>query len=267
MNILIVEDTEDSRVLLEEILMANGHHVDSAFNGLEAQSKAKEQSPDLIISDILMPVMDGFELCRQLKIDSELKNIPFMFYTATYTSPSDEEFALSLGADRFIVKPQDPMVLTKIISEVCSESFLSSNEPGKPEISELEIEQKHIEAINSKLNKKILILEKQKQELRLSALVFDNSSEGMMVTDSENKIITINPAFTTITGYNFDEVKGKNPTSLLCKKDHEDLYQLPWDELEKNGTWQGEIWDKRKNGESYVKWLTINTIQNESRSN
>src|SRR5258708_36657020 len=76
----------------------------------------------MIISDILMPVMDGFALCRQWKTDEQLKHIPFVFYTATYIEPSDEEFAYSLGADRFIVKPQEPAVIIKEVREVLDES-------------------------------------------------------------------------------------------------------------------------------------------------
>jgi len=72
----------------------------------------------VIIADILMPVMDGFALCRAWKKDENLKAIPFIFYTATYTDERDREFALSLGAKRFIVKPVEPDHLLAIIREV-----------------------------------------------------------------------------------------------------------------------------------------------------
>jgi len=71
----------------------------------------------MIISDILMPVMDGFALCRACKQDERLKDIPFIFYTATYTDPKDEEFALSLGAERFIVKPVEPDKFLALLRE------------------------------------------------------------------------------------------------------------------------------------------------------
>src|SRR5262245_42100037 len=104
-KILIVDDQERDLYLLKTLLGAHGYQVVEAVNGAEALRFATANPPDVIISDILMPVMDGFSLCREWKKDEELRDIPFVFYTATYTDPKDEEFALSLGAARFIVKP------------------------------------------------------------------------------------------------------------------------------------------------------------------
>jgi diguanylate cyclase (GGDEF)-like protein/PAS domain S-box-containing protein len=102
--------------------------------------------------------------------------------------------------------------------------------------------------------------------LRLSSLVLENSSEGMLVTDENNLIIAVNPAFSSITGYSFDEVQGKNPKILSSGRQDKAFYQAMWQELNTTGHWQGEIWDKRKNGEIYAKFLTINTIRNEAGS-
>lgn len=84
-KVLIAEDTEDSRIVLERLLASQGFEVASGVNGLEALQLAKANPPDIIISDILMPEMDGFELCRQIKRYPDLHKIPFVFYTATYT--------------------------------------------------------------------------------------------------------------------------------------------------------------------------------------
>src|SRR6185369_10978232 len=107
-RILIVDDTEENLYLLEALLRGHGYEIRTAKNGMEALARTAESRPDLIISDILMPKMDGFALCRHWKADAALKNIPFVFYTATYTDTKDEKFALGLGADMFIVKPTDP---------------------------------------------------------------------------------------------------------------------------------------------------------------
>ena len=85
MKILIVEDNKDSRNLLMKQLGAYGHEVTPTANGAEALEQALVQPPDIIISDIMMPEMDGFQLCNECKQNDKLKNIPFVFYTATYT--------------------------------------------------------------------------------------------------------------------------------------------------------------------------------------
>ncbi len=261
MRVLVVEDTEDSRIILVDILRANGHDVDSAINGVDALEKIKQARPDLIISDILMPEMDGFGLCRQIKSDPNLQSLPLIFYTATYTDSRDEQLALSLGASRYVIKPQNPTHLLEIIDEVWSEFKDGKQSQHDETVADATLEHMHAEALNRKLSEKLLKLEQQEEELKLASLVFQNSSEGMMVTDANNQIIAVNPAFSSITGYKFEEVKGKNPRLLRSGRHDNAFYESMWQELIKTGKWQGEIWDKRKNGETYPKWLTINTIR------
>jgi len=100
------------------------------------------------------------------------------------------------------------------------------------------------------------------EELQLALLIYQNSSEAMMVTDADGTILTINAAFTRLTGCTQDEVIGKNPTTFS----NHAFYDTVWQEIDATGHWQGEIVDRRKNGESYTKWLTINTIFNEDGS-
>lgn len=107
-RILVVDDKEQDRYLLKVMLEKSGYDTVTADNGEQALVAARQTPPDLIVSDILMPVMDGFTLCREWKRTPDLQRIPFVFYTATYTDPRDEEFALSQGADRFIAKPIEP---------------------------------------------------------------------------------------------------------------------------------------------------------------
>ena len=97
-SILVVDDNKLNRKILKDILIMYGHTPVLAENGIEALDKLKGESIDMIISDILMPGMDGFQLCRKCKGDDMLKKIPFVFYTATYKDRKDEEFALSLGS-------------------------------------------------------------------------------------------------------------------------------------------------------------------------
>src|SRR5512138_1740730 len=98
--ILIADDNAENRYVLDILLKKTGFEVASAVNGQEAYNKACDTLPDLIVSDILMPVMDGFTLCKKCKSHPDLRNIPFVFYTATYTEPKDIELGLSFGAEK-----------------------------------------------------------------------------------------------------------------------------------------------------------------------
>jgi len=122
MKILVVEDTEDSRNLLVKQLHAYGYQVMSTANGAEALRQALKEPPDILVTDIMMPEMDGYQLCRQFKQSERLKSIPVVFYTATYTSDEDERFALRLGAAAFIRKPTELDALIRIINEVLEKS-------------------------------------------------------------------------------------------------------------------------------------------------
>jgi len=98
---------------------------------------------------------------------------------------------------------------------------------------------------------------------KLAALVYLNSNEAMTVTDANNRIIAINPAFTKLTGYTEDEVRDKNPNILNSGRQDDAFYRAMWDSLNSTGRWQGEIWNRRKNGEVYIEWLSINSIYND----
>ncbi len=117
-KLLIVDDLPQNLYMLEILLKSNGYEVEQASNGIEALDVARKNPPEMVISDILMPGMDGFSLCRAWKSDEHLKNIPFIYYTATYTDPKDEKFAMSLGAERFIVKPMEPDAFLAVIKEI-----------------------------------------------------------------------------------------------------------------------------------------------------
>jgi len=107
-----------------------------------------------------------------------------------------------------------------------------------------------------------LIIERTRlqEEMELASLVFQHTSEAMMVTDSDNKILTINPAFTTTTGYEEEDALGQTPNMLSSGRQDGEFYTGMWEQLQRDGIWRGEIWNRRKNGEEYAEWLTINTI-------
>ena len=117
-SVLVVDDNEQNLYLLQALFSGHAYAVSIAADGVEALEKARESHPDVIITDILMPRMDGYALCRQWKLDEKLRHIPLVFYTGTYTDPKDRQLALDMGADRFVLKPQEPEVLLAIVEEV-----------------------------------------------------------------------------------------------------------------------------------------------------
>jgi two-component system CheB/CheR fusion protein len=101
------------------------------------------------------------------------------------------------------------------------------------------------------------------EKLRLSASVFEHASEATVITDAENRIISVNPAFTTITGYAPEEVIGKPPHILNSGKHTKEFFKHMWEVLLSTGAWQGEIQNRRKNGDIYTEWLSINVLKDE----
>jgi diguanylate cyclase (GGDEF)-like protein/PAS domain S-box-containing protein len=107
---------------------------------------------------------------------------------------------------------------------------------------------------------------KAEEALQLAALVYQSSGEAIIVTDAGNHIIAINPAFTVLTGYTLEEVYGRDPKLLSSGRHDKGFYDAMWRSIIANGSWQGEIWNCRKNGEVYAEWLTINTIYHQDGS-
>ncbi len=180
MNILIAEDDENSRQLLETVLTAKGYKVASFDNGLKALSFLQMESVDLIISDILMPEMDGYGLCRAVKQNQSLQHIPILFYTATYTSDQDKRFALSLGATKFLIKP---MLMPELLDVVAA--VLNSNKPadlpksrGLYRGSPLKLDKQHADRVRTKLDKKIIELSEEKEKLIESEARFRDFAEA-----------------------------------------------------------------------------------------
>ncbi len=97
---------------------------------------------------------------------------------------------------------------------------------------------------------------------RLSAKVFESTHDGLMVVDTAGCIVTVNPAFTTITGYRADEAIGAKPSMLKSGRHDAMFYATMWQNLLQTGLWQGEVWNRRKNGEIYPQWLTLSAVRN-----
>src|SRR5215203_4497484 len=127
--ILIVEDVPNVLELLEVTLRFKGYAVVTARNGEEALEVMARQKPVLIITDILMPKMDGYAFVQKLRLDPETRPIPVVFLSATYVTPEDKDFALSLGAARFIEKPIDTEDFLLTVAELVAHEPSTQPQP------------------------------------------------------------------------------------------------------------------------------------------
>lgn len=103
------------------------------------------------------------------------------------------------------------------------------------------------------------------QDLRLAAAVYEQSAEGILVSDRHNNVIMVNRAFSEVTGYGLEEMRGRNPRTLSSGRHDRDFYRSMWANLQENGRWQGKIWNRRKNGEVYPEWLGITALRDASQ--
>ena len=179
-RILVVDDHADARYLLSTIFASRGHDVVEASNGAEGLRAAEQHRPALVVSDVLMPVMDGFEFCGRLREMPGMRDVPFVFYTATYTRPDERRFALSVGANHYFEKPTDP---TQLLGTV--ESLLDGGGEESPRVAQLpreEFEEQHLSIVSRKLEQKVAELEQANAELRAGEARLRQTMTGFVST-------------------------------------------------------------------------------------
>jgi PAS domain S-box-containing protein len=177
-TVLIVDDTYENLYLLRVILEEAGFNVIEASNGQEGLKMLYENSNvDLIISDILMPIMDGYLFCQACKKERAFKNIPFIFYTSTYTEKLDEDFGLKLGASQFLRKPIDHDELIYLLNDMFDSVKTKVKYAKKVRISEGEVLKLYSERLINKLEQKSLDLEHEVIERKKSEQLLIHKNE------------------------------------------------------------------------------------------
>jgi PAS domain S-box-containing protein len=109
-------------------------------------------------------------------------------------------------------------------------------------------------------------IRRMESQMQLLGTAFHHSGEAIMITDDDNRIVTVNPAFTTLTGYSQQEVVGRNPSMLSAGRTKAADYEKMWTAIVQKGYWQGEVWDRRKDGGVYPKWLSISVMRDDEGS-
>lgn len=224
MRVLIVDDHAENLYFLRTLLEAKGYEVEEARHGAEALGKARINLPGMVISDLLMPVMDGYTLLRRWKDDDKLKTIPFVVYTATYTDPKDERLALDMGADAFILKPAETEVFIKKIQELLikkdravpkaletpPEQSALLREYNQTLIRKLEKKAAELSLANSELLEEIAERKRTEVALRDSEFryhtLFDAIADPLFVYDSATlEYLDVNQAAIAVYGYSREE--------------------------------------------------------------
>ncbi|TCS73054.1 hypothetical protein EDC61_103177 [Sulfuritortus calidifontis] len=166
-RILIVDDVAQNRYMLQVLFSAHGHDTETADNGAVALEKARLHPPDLIITDLLMPVMDGFELCRRWRQDPRLGSRPIVIYTSVYTEEKDIEFGLGLGARLYLKKPMAPEELIRVVDDLLQQPHdATATGPANLVTDETEFLRQHKQVLARKLESKVAELNAANAALR-----------------------------------------------------------------------------------------------------
>jgi PAS domain S-box-containing protein len=206
-RILIADDKEENLYYLQKLLNGYGYTVESARHGAEALLKARQFPPDLVISDLLMPVMDGYTLLRHWKTDPRLQQIPFVVYTATYTEPKDEQLALDLGADAFILKPTEPEPFVARIRSVLQAGHSGALTPPKQPVGEEQVLLKeYSEVLVRKLEAKMIQLEEANHTLE---------ADVAQRRRAESMLRELNRVSSVLSNVNQTIVREKDPQAML----------------------------------------------------
>jgi len=213
MKILSVDDNPENLYLIEAVGRAHGFEVHSAENGLVALDRLAEETFDLIVSDVLMPEMDGFQLCHEVKCRERTQHIPFVFYTATYTAREDAELGLLLGASRYIVKPVDPDEFVAMLIEVVGETRSNGSHSTDARLKKpADYLRAYTARLVSKLDHKVEQLQRAEREREAVQAALQQSEERfrravleapipIAIHTGDGQILQLNRAWVEQSGY------------------------------------------------------------------
>jgi len=228
-DILLVDDTPANLRLLSSILQERGFKTRAVVNGTMALTAAHTAPPDLILLDITMPDMSGYEVCEKLKLDELTRDIPIIFISAL-DATEDKIKAFTTGGVDYITKPfQIEEVMARVQTHLALRAMQRS-------------------------------LQKVNTELRQLSQGIEQSPASVVITDLKGNITYVNPQFSALTGYSFEEALGQNPRILQSGQTPGEVYQGMWQVITSGKVWKGEFQNKKKNEELYWEEATIGPV-------
>jgi PAS domain S-box-containing protein/putative nucleotidyltransferase with HDIG domain len=255
-RILIVEDSLTQAAELKDLLQEHGYWVTVATDGKEGLAAARERKPDLIISDVIMPVMDGYEMCQAIKHDGALKDIPVILLTVL-SDTKDVIRALRAGVDYYLTKPYHENHLLFQVESALAKPIRQTNDGAEEELEvafggerhvitsdrqqilnlllstydnaiqqnrELIKTQRELQKMNEQLQQEIIDRKQAEGEIRrlkdFNEGIVQNMAEGIAVEDAEGRIIFVNPAAADLLGYSPEELLGQHWTVIVSSDQH-----------------------------------------------
>jgi len=253
-DILLVDDHQSNLTILKTLLETNGYHIRMAISGEDAFSKIQDYHPDLILLDIMMPDMDGYEVCQYLKSNHETAYIPVIFLSAL-SKAQDKVMAFEVGGVDYISKP---FQLAEVLARVQMQMRLLQQ---KREIDQLrELDQSRIDQLEREIERR-KILERESRKLQRAV---ESSGNSIVITDAQGAIEYVNPKFVDVSGYAFEEVLGKKPSILKSGYTSDSEYAELWQTVKSGREWRGSFHNRKKNGDLFWETATISPIFNEN---
>lgn len=227
-RVLLVEDEAEAREALARYLQRRVGMLYTARDGAEGLQKFETYRPELVITDARMPNMDGLTMVQGIRaLDPDVPVILISAAASLSSNTRTVQQMLDLKVDKYLPKPLDSKVLLETVAESLRDHNVLRN-------------------------------------TQLTSSVFMTSPLAIIIADRERLIEAVNPAFSRITGYTEAEVMGCNPNVLSSGKHNIKFFKEMWDALNARGVWSGEVWNRRKNGDLYLEWVTINAIRDEA---
>jgi len=253
-KILVVDDVPANIIALKALLNDLNAMIVTASSGNEALALTLEHEFALILLDVQMPEMNGYEVAEFLRGEEETQHVPIIFLTAVY---KDEQHLLQgygSGAVDYIEKPiNDKILLSKV------DVFIELHQQ-KIELKELlEREKENSRRLKEEVSTRI----SAEQRFKNLSQVVEQSPTAVVITNEKAEIKYINHQFETLTGYSLEEIKGKNPRLLNSGKTPENVYQDMWEHILSDKIWRGEMHNRTKNGKDYWVYATLSAIKND----
>ena len=216
MKILIIDDDHDNRHLLQEVLSLDGYEIVSAEDGEEGLRKIHQERPDLVITDVLMPGVDGFQLLREIRRDNSLRDMPVIFHTGTYVDKEDQDLAREMGVSRYLLKPTPPSEIIKAVRDVLGEKVGKRPAGSSPAAMEEPVFLKlYNNRLVNKLKGKNIEIERARMFL---AHIMEGIGDGVVVIDRNYTVVQVNSAAAVSLGVEKSEIIGRKCYELIHRR-------------------------------------------------